>query len=56
MALGYQARALMAQQAGCTLISPNHEHVTRLGSIVMARTRAAVLAELLPPTSPSSAM
>ena len=69
-ALGDQARALaaqyglrgadavyaaVAQQAGCTLISLDHEHLTRLGSIVMVRTSAAVLAELIPPTSPSFA-
>jgi predicted nucleic acid-binding protein len=69
-ALGYQARALaaqyglrgadavyaaVAQQAGCTLISLDHEHLSRLGSIVTVHTPAAVLAELVPPTSPSSA-
>jgi hypothetical protein len=36
------------------LISLDHEHLTRLGSIVMVRTPAVVLAELIPPTSPSS--
>ena len=71
VALGYQARALAAQhdlrgadavcpgvsqQAGCTLISLNNEHLTRLGSIVIVRTPAAVLAELLPSTSPSSGL
>jgi predicted nucleic acid-binding protein len=71
VALGYQARALaaqhglrgadavyaaVAQQAGCTLISLDHEHLTRLGSIMMVRTPAAVLADLLPPAPPSSAM
>jgi predicted nucleic acid-binding protein len=70
-ALGYQARALaaqyglrgadavyaaVAQQAGCTLISLDHEHLTRLGSIVVVRTPAAALDELVPPTSPSSAV
>jgi predicted nucleic acid-binding protein len=70
-ALGYQARALraqyglrgadavyaaVAQQVGCTLISLDHEHLTRLGSIVVVRTPAAALAELVPPTSPSSAV
>jgi predicted nucleic acid-binding protein len=70
-ALGDQARALaaqhglrgadavyaaVAQQAGCTLISLDQEHLTRLGSIVIVRTPAAVLAELVPPTSPSSAV
>ena len=70
-ALGYQARALaaqhglrgadavyaaVAQQAGCTLISLDHEHLTRLGSIIMVRTPAAVLAELISPTSSSSPM
>ena len=69
-ALGHQTRALAAQyglrganavyaavahQAGCTLISLDHEHLTRLGSIVMVRTSAAVLAELIPPTPPSFA-
>lgn len=70
-ALGDQARALaaqhglrgadavyaaVAQQAGCTLISLDQEHLTRLGSIVTVYTPAAVLAELVPPTSPSSAV
>jgi predicted nucleic acid-binding protein len=65
-ALSHQARALVAQyglrgadavyaavaqQAGCLLISLDHEHLTRLGSIVMVRTPAAVLAELISPTS-----
>jgi predicted nucleic acid-binding protein len=68
-ALGDQARALaaqyglrgadavyaaVAQQAGCTLISLDHEHLTRLGSIVIVRTPTAVLADLVPPSSPSS--
>ncbi len=67
--LGYQARALaaqyglrgadavyaaVAQQTGCTLISLDHEHLTRLGSLVIVRTPAALLAELVPPTTPSS--
>ena len=71
VALGYQARALaaqhglrgadavyaaVAQQPGCTLISLDNEHLTRLRSIVIVRTPATVLAELIPPTSPSSAM
>jgi predicted nucleic acid-binding protein len=71
MALGDQARALaaqyglrgadavyaaVAQQAGCTLILLDHEHLTRLGSIVIVRTPAAVVAELTPPTSPPSTM
>lgn len=47
--------AAVAQQAGCTLISFDHEHLMRLGSMVMVRTPAAVLAELIPPTSSSSA-
>jgi len=70
-ALGYLARALaaqyglrgadavyaaVAQQAGCTLISLDHEHLMRLGSIVVVRTPAAALADLVPPTSPSSAV
>jgi predicted nucleic acid-binding protein len=70
VALGYQARALaaqyglrradavyaaVAQQAGCTLISLDHEHLTRLGSVVLVRTPAVVLAELVPPTTASSA-
>jgi predicted nucleic acid-binding protein len=70
-ALGYQARALaaqyglrgadavyaaVAQQAGCTLISLDHEHLTRLGSIVVVCTPAVVLADLVPPTSPPSAV
>jgi predicted nucleic acid-binding protein len=53
VALGDQARALaaqyglrgagavyaaVAQQAGCTLISLDHEHLTRLGSTVMVST------------------
>jgi len=48
--------AAVAQQAGCTLISLDHEHLTRLGSIVIFRTPAALLAELISPTSPSSAV
>jgi predicted nucleic acid-binding protein len=55
MTLGDQARALaaqhglrgadavyaaVAQQAGCTLISLDHEHLTRLGSIVTVHTPA----------------
>jgi predicted nucleic acid-binding protein len=48
--------AAVAQQAGCTLISLDSEHLTRLGSIVMVRTPAVVLADLTPPTAPSSAM
>jgi predicted nucleic acid-binding protein len=48
--------AAVAQRAGCTLISLDHEHLTRLGSIVMVRTPAAALAELISPTSPSSAI
>ena len=68
-ALGYQARApaaqhglrgadavyaAVAQQAGCTLISLDNEHLTRLGNIVIVHTPAAVLAELVPPSPPSS--
>jgi predicted nucleic acid-binding protein len=71
VALGHQARALaaqyglrgadavyaaVAQQSGCTLISLDTEHLTRLGSIIMVRTPATVLADLVPPTSPSSAV
>jgi predicted nucleic acid-binding protein len=71
VALGHQARALaaqhglrgadavyaaVAQQAGCTLIALDHEHLTRLGSIMIVCTPAAVLTELVPPTSPSSAV
>jgi predicted nucleic acid-binding protein len=70
MTLGDQARALAAlhglrgadavyaavpQRAGCVLISLDHEHLTRLGGIVTAHTPAAALAELIPPTPPSSA-
>lgn len=47
-----QVSAAVAQQAGCTLISLDHEHLTRLGSIVIVRTPTAVLAELVSPTSP----
>jgi predicted nucleic acid-binding protein len=47
--------AAVAQQAGCTLISLDHEHLTRLGSIVTVHTRAEVLTESIPPRSPSSA-
>ena len=47
--------AAVAQQAGCTLISLDHEHPSRPGSIVMVRTPAVVLAELVPPTTASSA-
>ena len=71
VALGDQGRALaapyglrgadavhaaVAQQAGCTLISPDHEHLTRLGSIVIVRTPTAVLADLDPPSSPCSSV
>jgi predicted nucleic acid-binding protein len=72
VALGHQARAMAAQQyglrgadavyaavvqqAGCTLISLDYEHLTRLGSIVIVRTPAAALADLVPPTPPSSAV
>jgi predicted nucleic acid-binding protein len=71
VAFRYQARALaaqhglcgvdavyaaVAQQAGCTLISLDHEHLTRLGSIVMVRTLAAVLAEVIPLTLSSVAV
>jgi predicted nucleic acid-binding protein len=70
MTLGDQARALtaqhglrganavyaaVAQQAGCPVISLDHEHLTRLGNIVIVRTPPVVLAELVPPSSPSSA-
>jgi predicted nucleic acid-binding protein len=48
--------AAVAQQAGCSLISLDLEHLTRLGTIVIVRTPIAVLAELVPPTSPSSAL
>jgi predicted nucleic acid-binding protein len=69
VALGDQARALaaryglrgadavyatVAQQAGCTVISLDHEHLTRLDSIVVVRTPTVVLADLGPPSSPSS--
>lgn len=69
MTLGDQARTLaaqhglrgadavyaaVAQQAGCTLISLDHEHLTRLGGIVTGHIPAAALAELIPPTPPSS--
>jgi predicted nucleic acid-binding protein len=71
MTLGDQARALaaqhglrgadavyaaVAQQSGCTLISLDHEHLTRLGSMVTVQTPAVALAELIPPTPPSSAV
>jgi predicted nucleic acid-binding protein len=48
--------AAVAQQSGSTLISLDHEHLTRLGSILVIRTPTAALADLVPPTSPSSAM
>jgi predicted nucleic acid-binding protein len=48
--------AAVAQQAGCTLISHDHEHLTRLGSIVVVCTPTAVLADVVPPSSPSSPM
>jgi predicted nucleic acid-binding protein len=71
VALGHQARALaaqyglrgadavcaaVAQQAGCALITLDNEQLTRLGSIVIARNPAAVLADLVRLTSPSSAV
>jgi hypothetical protein len=46
----------VAKQSGWTLISLDNEHLTRLGSIIMVRTPATVLAELVPPTSPASAV
>jgi hypothetical protein len=48
--------AAVAQQSGYTFISLDNEHLTRLGSIIMVRTPAMVLADLAPPTSPSSAV
>jgi hypothetical protein len=46
--------AAVAQQAGCTVISLGQAHLTRLGSMVTGYTPSAVLAELVPPTSPAS--
>jgi predicted nucleic acid-binding protein len=51
---GVALDAAVAQQAGCSLIVPDHEHLTRLGSMVMVHT-PAVLAELISPMSPSPA-
>jgi predicted nucleic acid-binding protein len=56
VAWGDAVYAAVAQQSGCTLISLDTEHLTRLGSIIMVRTPATVLADLVPPTSPSSAV
>ena len=44
--------AAVAQQGGCTLISLDNEHLTRLGGIVVVRTPAAVLADLTSPAAP----
>ena len=38
--------AVVAQQAGCTLISLDNEHLTRLGAIVVVQTPAGVLTGL----------
>lgn len=46
--------AAVAVQAGCTLITLDNEHLTRLGSLVTVRTPAVALAELLPPTQTTS--
>jgi hypothetical protein len=70
-ALGDQARPLaaqsglrgadavysaVAQQSGCTLITLAHEHLTRLGNILIVHAPTAAHAGLVPPTSPSSPM
>lgn len=46
--------AAVATQSGCTLISLDNEHLTRLVNIVTVRTPAAALAALPPPPQPSS--
>jgi predicted nucleic acid-binding protein len=38
--------AAVAQQAGCTLISLDHEHLTRLADLISVQTPEAALAEL----------
>lgn len=38
--------AAVAQQAGCTLISLDHEHLTRLAGLISVQTPEAALAEL----------
>jgi predicted nucleic acid-binding protein len=38
--------AAVAQQAGCTLISLDHEHLTRLAGLISVQTPAAALADL----------
>lgn len=38
--------AAVAQQAGCTLISLDHEHLTRLAGLIRVQTPEAALAEL----------
>lgn len=38
--------AAVAQQAGCTLISLDHEHLTRLAGLISVQTPAVALAEL----------
>lgn len=43
--------AAVAIQAGCTLISLDNEHHTRLQGIVLTRTPAEVLPDLTPPSS-----
>ena len=47
--------AAVAQQAGCTLISLDREHLTRLGGILVVRTPADMLTVLLTLSDPPSA-
>jgi predicted nucleic acid-binding protein len=45
--------AAVAVQSGCTLITLDNEHLTRLAGIVTTRTPATVLADLTSPPSAS---
>jgi predicted nucleic acid-binding protein len=46
--------AAVAQHTGCTLISLDNEHLTRLAGIVSVQTPEAALAELTPPPEEAS--
>jgi predicted nucleic acid-binding protein len=46
--------AAVAQQAGCTLISLDHEQLTRLADIISVQTPEAALAALTPPPEEAS--
>jgi predicted nucleic acid-binding protein len=46
--------AAVAQHAGCTLISLDHEQLTRLADIISVQTPEAALADLTPPSGEAS--